>query len=389
MYSGVLIMKEIAAHKLKEGMVIAENVMTKGGQRILNKGKVLTKQSIMRLSFYNIKAVMIEDAPPEVPASATPPKTAASEKASVLEKSSTPEEKPVRPQFQTPEINTSRKFHSFQIDHTIVLASIRESFENYVNNGVPFDTAQLLSLVRELFTSCKTSLELLDMLHNMHSTEDSIYAHSLNVSIICRQIGKWMKLDADTLDTLTLAGLLHDIGKLKIPAELLNKPGKYTDEEFHLVQMHTRYGYDLLSPLPLDSHIKHAALSHHERCDCSGYPMGLAPDDTDDYAMVVAIADVYDAMTTARSYRAPLCPFEVIERFEQEGLQKYKPKYILTFLGHVAGTYQNHRILLSDGRSATVVMLNQQRLSKPIVKLDDGNCIDLSTEKELHIQAVM
>ena len=78
-----------------------------------------------------------------------------------------------------------------------------------------------------------------------------------------------------TLDTLTLAGLLHDIGKLKIPTELLNKPGKYTDEEFAQVRLHTQYGYELLKPLPLDAHIKLAALSHHERCDGTGYPSVL------------------------------------------------------------------------------------------------------------------
>lgn len=82
---------------------------------------------------------------------------------------------------------------------------------------------------------------------------------------------------------LTLAGLLHDIGKLKIPTELLNKPGKYTDEEFAQVRLHTQYGYELLKPLPLDAHIKLAALSHHERCDGTGYPNGLTTNDIDPY----------------------------------------------------------------------------------------------------------
>ena len=105
---------------------------------------------------------------------------------------------------------------------------------------------------------------------------------------------------------------------------------------------------------------------------------------------VVTIADVYDAMTTARSYRAPLCPFEVIEKFEREGLQRYDAKFILTFLNHIANTYQNHRILLSDGRSANIVMLNSKQLSKPIVQLDDGSCLDLYTASGgLHIQAVL
>ena len=120
------------------------------------------------------------------------------------------------------------------------------------------------------------------------------------------------------LDTLTLCGLLHDIGKLKIPDEILNKPGKYTDEEFDLVKRHTKFGYELLKTLNIDPHIKKAALLHHERCDGSGYPLKATQKDLDDFSMVVAIADVYDAMTAARSYRAPLCPFQVIERFEQE-----------------------------------------------------------------------
>ena len=164
------------------------------------------------------------------------------------------EEKQAAPKSYSQKIKTSQKFQSFQVDHTIVLSQIRVSFEGYVNEGRPLDTSALLSKVVELFQSCKTSLELFNMLHNMHSSDDSVYVHSLNVSLICRQIGKWIKADDATLDMLTLAGLLHDIGKLKIPTELLNKPGKYTDEEFAQVRLHTQYGYELLKPLPLDAH---------------------------------------------------------------------------------------------------------------------------------------
>jgi len=331
-------MKELALYNLKEGMVLAKDITTPSGQVVLEKGKELTKQSILRLSFYNIKSACIVDG----------------------------EEKQAAPKSYSQKIKTSQKFQSFQVD-----------------------TAALLSKVVELFQSCKTSLELFNMLHNMHSSDDSVYVHSLNVSLICRQIGKWIKADDATLDMLTLAGLLHDIGKLKIPTELLNKPGKYTDEEFAQVRLHTQYGYELLKPLPLDAHIKLAALSHHERCDGTGYPNGLTTNDIDPYARVVAIADVYDAMTTARSYRAPLCAFQVIANFERDGLQKYDTKCVLAFLNRIAGTYQNHRILLSDGRSANIVMLNDKQLSRPIVQLDDGSCIDLSTAGDLHIQAVL
>ena len=127
---------------------------------------------------------------------------------------------------------------------------------------------------------------------------------------------------------------------------------------------------------------------HHERCDGSGYPLALTEGDIDDFALIVAIADVYDAMTAARIYRAPLCPFEVIAEFEKEGLQKYKPKYILTFLEHIATTYQNNRVMLSNGESAKIVLLNQQVFSKPLVQLTDGSCIDLN-RSPLYIKAII
>lgn len=364
------LMRKINLNKLKEGMILAEPAMTKGGQCIFEKGKTLTQAMIMRLYFYCIESVTIEgeDAPEADASSEVTPTAVAS---------------------YSRQIKSSRAFQSFQVDHTLVLSTIRLNFEAYVNHGQPLDVSDLLSKVKTLFGSCKTSFDLFNMLHNMHTSKDSIYVHCLNVSLICRQLGKWLKFDSQKSDLITLCGLLHDIGKLKIPRELLDKPGKYTNEEFDLVKRHTRYGFDLLKDLPLDPRIARAALSHHERCDGSGYPDGSAQDDTDICALIVAIADVYDAMTAARAYRSPLCPFEVIERFEKEGLQKYHPKYILAFLQHIAATYQNHRVLLSDGRSGNVVMINRQSLSKPIIQFDDTSCIDLSCESDLWIQKVL
>ena len=127
---------------------------------------------------------------------------------------------------------------------------------------------------------------------------------------------------------------------------------------------------------------------HHERCDGHGYPNGMKFHDIDDCSQIIAIADVYDAMTAARSYRAPLCPFQVIADFELEGLQKYNPKFILTFLERIAYTYQNNRVMLTDGRKANIIMLNKQFLSRPIVGVATGT-IDLSKTPDLRIQALL
>ena len=165
--------------------------------------------------------------------------------------------------------------------------------------------------------------------------------------------------------------------------------GMLTDEEFALIKRHPQFGFDLIKDLQIDSRIKRTALMHHERCDSSGYPSQLDCALIDDFAMITAIADVYDAMTAARRYRAPLCPFAVISSFESEGFTKYNTKFLLLFLKKLATTYQNNRVMLNDSRFCNIVMLNPHELSRPIVRFDDGSILDLSTNREFFIKSVM
>lgn len=361
-------MRKVKLNHLQEGMVTAYNIMTRSGQCIMKQGTTLTPELILRLSFYSIDSVLVEDA---------------------IDGNAASSAKPEEDISYSSKVKASSEFLSFQFDHSLVLSAIKRNLDQYVNQGILPKTAELLKQTRRLFDTCETSLDLFDMLNNMRSSDDSVYVHSLNVALISRILGKWLKMSDADLDLLTLCGLYHDIGKLMIPADILNKPTKYTDAEFALVQTHTRHGFELLKPLPIDARIKKTALSHHERCDGSGYPMGIKQNDIGSCGMIVAIADVYDAMTAARPHRAPLCPFEVIDCFERDGLQKYNPKYILTFLSHVAMTYQNNRVQLNDGRSAKIVMLNKNSLSKPIIRFDDNTCLDLSAQNKLYIQAIL
>ena len=365
-------MKEYQTKDLLPGMVTAIPVRTKRGQLIINPNVELTRTLISRLEFYGIASVQITEnkqvaAPMETP----------KDPAYFPAKSPVSAPSPVSDASYSQKLKSSPEFQRFQVDFTLRSQDLKNCFDAYLSDGGTVNKEELLSKTISLVSPKQTTLDVFDMLHNMRQVNDSTYAHSLNVAIISRIIGKWLHFSNEELDTLTLAGLLHDIGKTKIPDEVLNKDGKLTDEEFQMIRNHPKYGYDILKSQPLNSHIKKAALMHHERCDGSGYPMGLTMEEIDDYALIIAIADVYDAMTAARSYRAPLCPFEVIAEFEKDGLQKYKPKYILTFLENIANAYQNNRVMLSDGTSARIVLLNHRRLSKPLVQLDDGACIDL------------
>lgn len=376
-------MKEYQTKDLLPGMVTAIPVRTKCGQLIINPNVELTRTLISRLEFYGIASVQIT----ENKQVATPMETP-KDPAYFPAKSPVSAPSPVSDASYSQKLKSSPEFQRFQVDFTLRSQDLKNCFDAYLSDGGTVNKEELLSKTISLVSPKQTTLDVFDMLHNMRQVNDSTYAHSLNVAIISRIIGKWLHFSNEELDTLTLAGLLHDIGKTKIPDEVLNKDGKLTDEEFQMIRNHPKYGYDILKSQPLNSHIKKAALMHHERCDGSGYPMGLTMEEIDDYALIIAIADVYDAMTAARSYRAPLCPFEVIAEFEKDGLQKYKPKYILTFLENIANAYQNNRVMLSDGTSARIVLLNHRRLSKPLVQLDDGACIDLE-KSPLYIKAII
>lgn len=377
-------MRTLTPHELEQGMIVAETVKTPSGQILATPGSEVTRQLINRMKLYRVDFAVVEgEAPVEASsAPATPPVEKA--EPAPAPKTYIQETKTVKQK-----VASSDAFRSFQLQYYMILEDLKVVFNEIIYENKPLQQDALVEKVATLFRTRNTIIELFDMLNNMRALDDSVYAHSLNVALISRMLGRWLKLDNHNLDVLTCAGLFHDIGKVLIPEEVLNKSGKLTDEEFALIKSHPKKGYDILKPQNIDSHIKKAALMHHERCDGSGYPSGLEEDLIDEYAMIVGIADVYDAMTAARSYRAPLCAFQVISNFEKDGYQKYHTKYITTFLKQIAATYQSNRVVLSDGRGGKIVMINPNDLSRPVIQFDDNECLDLSTHRDLYITAVI
>lgn len=390
-------MEKIKTQELKPGMVTAAPVTTRRGQELIPAGTTLTRQLISRMEFYGIAYSCIDEASvlteEEIQAAL---QAAMNHKLASAQKGQTEALSAQNPAKSTPrdevaysqKVKRSKTFQEYSLHSTLVTETLKKQLEGFVYNHRPIDFDALLNSVKSLITPGQTVIQYFDMLHNLRSSDDSVYSHSLNVAMISRILGKWLKWSPSDLDSLVIAGLLHDIGKITIPPEILNKEGKLTDKEFEQIRWHPRAGYELIKDLKIDSRIKKATLQHHERCDGSGYPMKVDEIMLDDFAMVVAIADVYDAMTAARKYRAPLCPFQVIREFEHDGYQKYKTEYLLTFLKHIATTYQNNRVILSDGQAAKIILLNQNSLSTPLVQLDDGSCIDLATSS-LYIQSII
>lgn len=376
-------MYTLTPRELEPGMITADQVKTPIGQVLCSSGTELTRQLINRMKLYRVELVAVMGEPPvqQAPIQPAPAQPAPTQ--------SVPKTYAQESKTHSQKVAASDEFRDFQLQYFSAIDKLKAVFNDVASPHISINTSELMHAVSDLYRSRNTIIELFDMLYNMRIVEDAVYAHCLNVGLISRMIGRWLKYSSADLDILTLAGLLHDIGKTRIPDEILNKPGKLTDEEFALIKQHPKFGYDMLKNQPIDQRIKKAALMHHERCDGSGYPNAVTEDFIDETAMIVGIADVYDAMTAARAYRAPLCPFQVISIFEEEGFQKYNTKFILTFLKQIAGAYQNNRVILSDGRGCTIVMLNQHALSRPMVQLDDNTILDLSTHRDLYIKSVL
>ncbi len=389
-------MKKLAPEKLKPGMITAEPISTKRGQVIAPAGSILTSQIIARVSFYKITSVAVKD---EIPTSSdVNEKLVAAEAA----ESDVIDEKGVAEMFAdepatlsqiksyTQTLINSPEYKDFQTSYALNIAALKDAMIKIIVDNDTSNCATIVNKSSELFTT-HTSLQIFDMVHTLQSMNDAIYSHSLNVALIARAIAKWMGYKREQLEIVTAAGLLHDIGKVKIDPAILNKKEKLTDEEFDTVRSHARLGFDILKRTNLSPHIKYAALQHHERADGSGYPRGLEMEEIDDVASIIAIADVYDAMISTRSWRPPMCPFQVIAHFEEEGYSKYDPEIIYTLMERLAGCYSSARVLLSDGRGGKVVYLNKKKLSRPIISMDDNTIVDLCdpTLSDIYIKAIL
>lgn len=356
-------MKRVATYQLVPGMKLAEDVYNFQQQLILPKGTVLTDDIITRLDFYSIISVYVAD-------------TEESEiSVSAFEETSDSyfDKMQAEPHFQD-----FKKTYNFQI------SDFRDVINDVITKNTELKVETLLQKITSIINSSNGPFSLFDMLHNLRQYSDATYTHSMNVALICHTFANWLNFSPEDTQTATLCGLLHDIGKLMIPLDILNKPAKLTESEYNTVKKHPIYGYRTLTGLKVSPAIATAALLHHEKYDGSGYPYGITGERLDKFSKMVTIADVYDATTSARIYRGPLCPFRVLELFHEEGYQKYDTEYLLTFLSHIANTYLSYRVRLSNGQEGDVIYINKQNLGRPTVKCGP-EYIDLSARSDLQI----
>lgn len=368
-------MRKVSVAKLIPGMITAEDVYTFGNKLLVSKGTVLNDNLITKFEFYSVLLVKVED---ELAEGYTDPED--------VKKMA---EEALRTLSRSERVRQSEEFKKFKATFDKVVVQFKDLLDaTAMRNDLFLQNA--LEAVPEELLSLDQNTQILDMLLNMREYDDMTYAHGINVALMCSVFSRWLKLSDEEVKKATIAGLLHDTGKVNIPDVIIKKPGKLTEQEYAMVKRHTIEGYNALRRHNAPDYISNTALMHHERADGSGYPLGLRNEQISFYARMVAIIDVYDAMTSARVYRGPLCPFQVVSIFEEEGIRKYDIKLVTTFLENIVNTYLGQRVRMSDGRVGDIVFINRQALSRPTVQVDT-TFINLSepANKSLYIEAIV
>lgn len=241
------------------------------------------------------------------------------------EKSSNQEEKDV-PSPEVKEIRRSLEIH----DQTkAVIGSILGD----VRLGRTIETVKAKKAVESIIDTLMNDQNALLCLTQLKSRDEYTVYHSINVCILSLAFARRLGLQKDELGFLGLGALLHDVGKMKIPLEVLNKPGKLTDLEFEIMKSHVLLGKDLLENTPgFPAEALELVIQHHERHNGKGYPFGLIGNQISLLGGIVSIVDVYDAITTNRVYRGPMAPQEALKWIYQWSLTDFDPHLVERFI---------------------------------------------------------
>ena len=234
----------------------------------------------------------------------------------------------------------------------------------------PMVGRKIRDLFDQIVREMKSKGNILLNLSNIYSTDNFLYHHSVNVSVMAVAIGIELGLSEKQLLDLGVGTLLHDVGKLRIPEEIINKPGRLTDEEYAIMKKHAEYGYEILRQQDDISAVSaHVALQHHERFDGTGYPRGLAGEEIHLFGRISAVADVYEALTANRVYRKGHLPHEALELLLGSCGLNFDTTIVQTFLKTIAIYPVGMTVRLNTGEVGVVSSVLRAHPQRPTVRI--------------------
>ncbi len=258
-----------------------------------------------------------------------------------------------------------------------------------VSKGENLEFEKIKRLLESFTDGGVEKRDIIRCVNQVRSVHEYTYYHCINVSMISKLIGEWIKLGKAEQNLLAQAGMLHDIGKVKIPLSILNKPDALNDDELLIMKTHPILSYRLIENIPhINEDVKKAVLMHHERCDGSGYPVGLKREKIPLFAKILSIADIFDAMTSKRPYKKMSSPFTVFQMFEDYSFGILDSAILSSFLSNITSYYIGEKVLLSNNETGEIIYINPMRFSQPVLKMED-KYVDLSVNTDLKIIEIL
>lgn len=329
-------MRYIPIEGVKPGMVLGYEIFDDSGHVLIPKGVMLTEQYLDRLKSLHFDGIYIND-------------------------------------FITNDI----------VVEPLISPALRAECMIYVSTGdVDGCKEAASSIVEEILAKDVISFDLMDL----RTFDNYTYAHSVNVAVLACVVGIGMNFSEEELKDLVIAGLLHDIGKLQIPQEIMNKPTRLTREEYEVIKTHPMLSYRFIAPrIDISSEVKTAVLSHHENEDGTGYPNGTEGNSHNIFTKILHVVDNYDALVSKRPYKEPYYPFDAAEYLMGGCGFLFDQKVVETFLHYVPFYAKGTQVELSDGRVGIIADNTGDHNLRPVVKLLNGTMVDLYEAQNMNL----
>ncbi|WIF94708.1 HD-GYP domain-containing protein [Caminicella sporogenes] len=347
-------MRLVPLSAVKEGTFLGQTLYNNQGKILLNKGTKLTSRYISKIREHGFYTIYI------------------------IDKYSEQElEDIIKPQIRRKAIDTIRSiYNNFSIMHQSNINSFKKKkLKKESESNIDMIQEMTKAIVDDIFSQPNLLINLVDI----KNVDSYTYYHCVNVGILALTLGIGYGLNRNDLYDLTLGCMLHDIGKIFVPKEVLNKKSKLTDEEFELIKEHCEKGFLYLREnTDIGPRPRIIVLQHQERYDGSGYPNSLKGDDINLLAQIASIADVYDALTSDRPYRKALPPHEAIEYIMGSGGSYFNMALVKTFLKKIIPFPVGTVVKLSNGFIGTVEQINSEMILKPVIKIFRNKAEDIS-----------
>lgn len=354
--------KFVRTRSLEEGMRIDQTIVDRMDRILIARGTILDRYLIDSLKKLEIGGVYIgegEDDPdpektePEVPVSA----------------------------IARNNISRYREADPAKVKLTeSVRKRVSEGIQYLYNNS---DSANFSSTTKSinqnLMKAINDNAAIAVDINTLKTSDEYTFKHSVDVATMSMVVAKKMGMKQEDIYNIGIAGLLHDMGKSKIPLEILNKPARLSDEEFAVMKSHSVLGYNILKEKnDFSLAISLAVLQHHEKMNGKGYPMGVTADKISPYAKILSVVDVYDALVTERPYKKSLSQRTAIEMI-MSMTEELDITAMKSFLGSVILYPVDSNVTLSNGEIAKVVKNYPEYILRPVVVgVESGNVYDLA-----------